>query len=160
MNKLNHIAFIMDGNGRWGKKRGRNRKFGHINGVKTVQKIVKSAIKLKIPFVTFYVFSTENWKRPKSEISFLFKLVNSYFKKEIKNVTENKIKINILGKTELLPKNLKKTLKETIKKTKKNNKLVVNLALNYGSKSELVDAFNKIKKSKKKNSISQIEKNL
>ena len=150
----------MDGNGRWGKKRGRNRKFGHINGVKTVQKIVKSAIKLKIPFVTFYVFSTENWKRPKSEISFLFKLVNSYFKKEIKNVTENKIKINILGKTELLPKNLKKTLKETIKKTKKNNKLVVNLALNYGSKSELVDAFNKIKKSKKKNSISQIEKNL
>lgn len=160
MNKLNHIAFIMDGNGRWGKRRGRNRKFGHINGVKTVQKIVKSAIKLKIPFVTFYVFSTENWKRPKSEISFLFKLVNSYFKKEIKNVTENKIKINILGKTELLPKNLKKTLKETIKKTKKNNKLVVNLALNYGSKSELVDAFNKIKKSKKKNSISQIEKNL
>lgn len=111
MNKLNHIAFIMDGNGRWGKKRGRNRKFGHINGVKTVQKIVKSAIKLKIPFVTFYVFSTENWKRPKSEISFLFKLVNSYFKKEIKNVTENKIKINILGKTELLPKNLKKNIK-------------------------------------------------
>ena len=160
MNKLNHIAFIMDGNGRWGKRRGRNRKFGHINGVKTVQKIVKSAIKLKIPFVTFYVFSTENWKRPKSEISFLFKLVNSYFKKEIKNVTENKIKINILGKTELLPKNLKKTLKETTTKTKKNNKLVVNLALNYGSKSELVDAFNKIKKSGKTNSISQIEKNL
>ncbi len=160
MNKLNHIAFIMDGNGRWGKRRGRNRKFGHINGVKTVQKIVKSAIKLKIPFVTFYVFSTENWKRPKSEISFLFKLVNSYFKKEIKNVTENKIKINILGKTELLPKNLKRTLKETTTKTKKNNKLVVNLALNYGSKSELVDAFNKIKKSGKTNSISQIEKNL
>ncbi len=160
MNKLNHIAFIMDGNGRWGKRRGRNRKFGHINGVKTVQKIVKSAIKLKIPFVTFYVFSTENWKRPKSEISFLFKLVNSYFKKEINNVIENKIKINILGKTELLPTNLKKTLKETIKKTKKNDKLVVNLALNYGSKSELVDAFNKIKKNKKKNSISQIEKNL
>ena len=83
MNNLNHVAFIMDGNGRWGinKKRGRN--FGHLKGVETVKKIVKSAIKLKIPIVTFYVFSSENWKRPKTEISFLFKLIKQYFSQEI-----------------------------------------------------------------------------
>ena len=84
MNKLNHVAFIMDGNGRWGQKRKKGRNFGHFHGVETVKKIVEKSIKLKIPIITFYVFSTENWKRPKSEISFLFKLVNSYFKKEIK----------------------------------------------------------------------------
>ena len=150
----------MDGNGRWASSKKLPRIAGHKEGINSVREITRVCGNIGVKYLTLYTFSTENWKRPKSEISFLFKLVNSYFKKEIKNVTENKIKINILGKTELLPKNLKKTLKETIKKTKKNNKLVVNLALNYGSKSELVDAFNKIKKSKKKNSISQIEKNL
>ena len=98
MNKLSHVAFIMDGNGRWGKKKKKGRNFGHFNGVKAVKKIVEQSIKLKIPIITFYVFSTENWKRPKSEITFLFNLIKSYFSKEIDNVIKNGIKIKILGK--------------------------------------------------------------
>ena len=103
MNKLNHVAFIMDGNGRWGKKRNKGRNFGHLNGVKTVKKIVQSSIKLKIPVLTFYVFSTENWKRPQSEINFLFKLIINYFKKELNNVVLHGIKINIIGQINKLP---------------------------------------------------------
>ena len=87
MNKLNHIAFIMDGNGRWGKKKRKERNYGHLKGVDTVKKIVKSSIRLKVPIVTFYVFSSENWKRPKTEISFLFRLIRNYFTKEIQSVT-------------------------------------------------------------------------
>ena len=145
MNKLNHVAFIMDGNGRWGKKKKNNRNSGHYAGVKTVKKIVESSIKFKIPVVTFYVFSTENWKRPKTEINFLFNLVNSYFKSELKNVVKNEIKINIIGELNKLPNKLKFVLKETVKKTKKNKKILVNLALNYGSKKELINTFKKIK---------------
>ena len=132
MNKLNHVAFIMDGNGRWGKKKNRNRNSGHFAGVKTVKRVVESSIKFKIPVVTFYVFSTENWKRPKTEINFLFNLINSYFKSELENVVKNGIKINIIGELNKLPKKLKVILKETVKKTKKNKKIFVNLALNYG----------------------------
>ena len=145
MNKLNHVAFIMDGNGRWGQKKNNNRNSGHYAGVKTVKKIVESSIKLKIPIVTFYVFSTENWKRPKTEINFLFNLVNSYFRSELKNVIKNEIKINIIGELNKLPNKLKLVLKETVKKTKKNKKILVNLALNYGSKKELINTFKKIK---------------
>ena len=145
MNKLNHVAFIMDGNGRWGKKKNKNRNSGHFAGVQTVKKIVEASIKLKIPTVTFFVFSTENWKRPKTEINFLFNLVNSYFKSELKNVIKNEIKINIIGELNKLPNKLKLVLKETIKKTKKNKKILVNLALNYGSKKELINTFKKIK---------------
>ena len=145
MNKLNHVAFIMDGNGRWGKKRNKNRNFGHYAGVKTVKKIVETSIKFKIPTVTFYVFSTENWKRPKSEINFLFNLVNSYFKLELQNVIKNGIKINIIGELSKLPKKLRKILKDTVKQTKKNKKILVNLALNYGSKKELINTFKKIR---------------
>jgi undecaprenyl diphosphate synthase len=159
MNKLNHVAFIMDGNGRWGKKRNKNRNYGHINGVKVVKKIVKSSIKIKIPIVTFYVFSTENWKRPKKEINFLFSLIASYFKKEIQNVIKNNIKIKILGNLFSLPNNIKNILKNTIKKTEKNKKLTVNIAINYGSKSEIVNALKKIKKKQKIN-IKNIDKNL
>ena len=111
MNKLNHVAFIMDGNGRWGLKRKKGRNFGHLNGVKTVRKIVESSVKLKIPIVTFYVFSTENWKRPRSEINFLFKLIINYFKKELKNVISNGVKVNIIGKINNLPKKVKSSLK-------------------------------------------------
>ena len=85
MNKLNHVAFIMDGNGRWGEKKGRGRNFGHLKGVETVKKIVATSIKNNIAYVTFYVFSSENWNRPKKEISYLFKLIKNYFEKEIKN---------------------------------------------------------------------------
>ncbi len=145
MNKLNHVAFIMDGNGRWGKKKNKNRNSGHFAGVKTVKKIVEASIKFKIPIVTFYVFSTENWKRPKTEINFLFNLINSYFKSELKNVIKNGIKIKIIGELSKLPNKLKTILKETVKKTEKNKSIVVNLALNYGSKKELINTFKKIK---------------
>ncbi len=159
MNKLNHVAFIMDGNGRWGKKRKKGRNFGHINGVKTVRKIVQASIKLKIPIITFYVFSTENWKRPRTEINFLFQLLIKYFNQEINNVISNGIKINIIGKIKNLPLKLKSTLKKTIKLTEKNRRITINLAINYGSKDEII---NSIKKIKNKKSINQknLEKNL
>ena len=158
MNKLNHVAFIMDGNGRWGKKRKKGRNFGHLNGVKTVKKIVETSMKLKIPLLTFYVFSTENWKRPKSEINFLFNLIINYFKKELKKVISSGIQIRIIGKISKLPIKIRSTLKDTVKFTKKNKKIIVNLAINYGSKDEIVNA---IKKLKNKNKISKkiLEKN-
>ncbi len=160
MNKVNHIAFIMDGNGRWGKKRKKSRNYGHLKGVDTVESIVKISLKLKIPVITFYVFSTENWKRPKNEINFLFNLIGSYFKREIKNVVKNGIKINILGNISSFSNSLKKTLIDTVKKTNKNKKLIVNLALNYGSKSELKNAFNKLKKRNSKITEPLIGENL
>ena len=119
MNSLNHIAFIMDGNGRWGIKKKKNRNSGHLEGVEVVQKIVEASITFKVPIITFYVFSSENWKRPKSEINYLFSLIKIYFKKEINNITKNKIKINILGRTNKLPSGIKKTLISTVRKTKK-----------------------------------------
>ena len=123
MNKLNHIAFIMDGNGRWGIKNSKGRNYGHLKGVETVKKIVKSSLKLKIPILTFYVFSSENWKRPKKEINFLFNLINNYFTKEINNVIKQGIKLNIFGEINKLSSNLKKTLKKSTNLTKKNKKI-------------------------------------
>ena len=157
MNKLNHIAFIMDGNGRWGKNKKKGRNYGHIKGVDTIKKIIKGSIKLKIPIVSFYVFSTENWKRPKAEINFLFKLIESYFSKEIESVKKQGIKLNILGEFKKLSKNLQITLNKSINLTKKNNKIIVNLAINYGSKNEILNTFKKIKK---KINIKNFEKNL
>ena len=156
MNKLNHIAFIMDGNGRWGKNKNKGRNYGHLKGVETVKKIVGSSIKLKIPFITFFVFSSENWKRPKTEIKFLFKLIKNYFHKEIDNVTKQGIKINILGEMSELPPDLKKTLIKCENLTKKNKNINVNLAINYGAKNEILMA---VKKSKKI-SLKNLEKNL
>ena len=157
MNKLNHVAFIMDGNGRWGKKKNKGRNYGHLKGVDTVKKIVTDSIKFKIPIVTFYVFSSENWKRPKTEISFLFKLINNYFTREIESVISQGIKINILGEINKLSANIKNTLKKTINLTKKNKKITVNLAINYGSKNEILNA---LKKTKKKINVKNFEKNL
>ena len=102
MNKINHIAIIMDGNGRWGKKKGKSRNFGHINGIKVIEKLVKESIKIKIPIITFYTFSTENWRRPKRETAFLFKLIDHYFSKEINNLVNNSIKINTISVKMLL----------------------------------------------------------
>ncbi len=155
MNKLNHVAFIMDGNGRWGQKKNKGRNFGHFKGVEVVKKIVEKSIKLRIPIITFYVFSTENWKRPKSEINFLFNLIIKYFKQEINRVVLNGIKINVIGKINILPPKIKNSLKESIKKTKKNKKIIVNLAINYGSRDEIVSACKKIKKKISFNSISK-----
>ena len=118
MNTLNHVAFIMDGNGRWGKKIKKSRNFGHIKGVETLKKIVKSSIKLRIPIVTFYVFSSENWKRPKKEVSFLFKLIKTSFLKEIASVKSQGIKLNILGEIDKLNFDLKKVLKKSVDMTK------------------------------------------
>ena len=157
MNKLNHVAFIMDGNGRWGQQRNKGRNFGHFNGVETVKKIVEKSVKLKIPIITFYVFSTENWKRPKSEINFLFKLIINYFKQELDRVILNGIKINIIGKINKLPLRIKLALKDSVKKTEKNKKIIVNLAINYGSRDEIVDAC---KKTNNKISIQSLSKNL
>ena len=156
MNKLNHIAFIMDGNGRWGKRKKRSRNFGHLKGVETVKKVVKNSLKLKIPILTFYVFSSENWKRPKKEISFLFRLIQNYFLKEIKSIERQGIKINILGELSKIPSNIKSTFKSTVLRTKKNKRIIVNLAINYGSKNEILNAVRKTKKI----SIKNFEKNL
>ena len=158
MNPLNHIAFIMDGNGRWGQKIKRSRNYGHLKGLETVKKVVNASIKLKIPIISFYVFSTENWNRPKTEISFLFKLINNYFSKEIGNVTKMGIKLKVLGEINKLPTTVQKTLKKSEQLTNKNRKILVNLAINYGSKNEILNAF---KKCKKKNiGLNDIEKNL
>ena len=157
MNRLNHVAFIMDGNGRWGQKRGKGRNYGHLEGVETVKKVVKSSIKINIPIITFYVFSSENWKRPKKEINYLFKLIKNYFSNEIKNIVKQGIKINILGEINKLSPDIKSTLKKTIFLTKKNKKILVNLAINYGSKNEIIRAF---KKTKQKININNLKKNL
>jgi len=157
MNKLSHVAFIMDGNGRWGNKKGKGRNFGHLKGVETVKKIVKSSIELKIPIVTFYVFSSENWKRPKREINYLFKLIKNYFSKEIASIIKQGIKIGILGEINKLSPDIRSTLKKTILLTKKNKKIIVNLAINYGSKNEILNAF---KKNKKKLNMKNFEENL
>ncbi len=156
MNKLYHIAFIMDGNGRWGKKKNKGRNYGHIKGVETVKKVVKSSIILKIPIVTFYVFSSENWKRPKTEIAFLFKIIKNYFSKEIKSVISQGIKINILGELKKLSPELRKVLKKSVQQTKKNKKIIVNLAINYGSKNEIIRAA----KNSKNLNLKNFEKNL
>ena len=156
MNKLNHVAFIMDGNGRWGKKKNLGRNFGHLQGVETVKKIVKQSIKLKIPIITFYVFSSENWKRPKKEINFLFSLIKKYFTSEIENLIKQQIKINILGEKSNLSYEIKSVLKKTEFLTRDNSKITVNLAINYGSKNEIINALKKTKKINLKN----FEKNL
>ncbi len=157
MNKLNHIAFIMDGNGRWGKRKNKSRNFGHLKGVETVKKVVRSCIKLKVPIVTFYVFSSENWKRPRTEIAFLFKLIKNYFTNEIEKVVSQGIKINIIGDVNKLSKDIKITLKKTIELTKNNKNILVNLAINYGSKNEIIET---LKKTKIKLTLRNFEKNL
>ena len=160
MTKLNHIAFIMDGNGRWGLKKKNSRNYGHLAGVKVVQKILEASILFKIPIISFYVFSTENWKRPTSEINYLFNLINIYFKKQINNIIKNKIKIIISGRLKNIPIKIRKVLKTAEKKTKNNNRLVVNLAINYGSKYEIIDAVKKINFNSQKITEDRIDKNL
>ena len=160
MNPINHVAIIMDGNGRWGIKKKNSRNYGHRAGLNTVEKIIKSSIKHKIKHLTLYAFSTENWKRPKSEIKFLFKLLDNFLDKKINEFNNNNIKFKIIGNIDNFHNNLKSKLYSSEKKTKKNNKIQVNLALNYGSKSELIEAFKKINKKKIKTTITNIEENL
>ena len=157
MNKLNHVAFIMDGNGRWGEKKRKSRNYGHLKGVETVKKIVKFSLKYKIPIITFYVFSSENWKRPKREVNFLLQLINTYFSKEINNIIKQGIKLNIFGELNKLSPKIKRVLKKSIDLTKNNKKIIVNLAINYGSKNEILNALKKVKE---KINVKNFEKNL
>jgi undecaprenyl diphosphate synthase len=159
MNPLNHVAIIMDGNGRWGMKHKKSRNAGHKEGLKTVEKIIKETIKNKINFLTLFAFSTENWKRPKKEISYLFNLLENFLLNRIQDLHKQNIKLKILGSKKFSPK-LNTLLKNSEKKTYKNSKLQINLALNYGSKSELINAFKKINKSKSTISEKNIDRNL
>ncbi len=145
MNPLNHVAIIMDGNGRWGLKNKNSRNAGHRAGINTVEKIIKETIRNNIKFLTLYAFSTENWKRPKKEIKFLFNLLENFLKNKIEDLNKQKIKLKIIGKKNFSTK-LNKLLKTSEKKTHKNKKLQINLALNYGSKTELINAFKELKK--------------
>ncbi len=160
MNPINHVAIIMDGNGRWGLKNKKSRNAGHKAGLNTVEKIIKSSIKNKIKYLTLYAFSTENWKRPQNEIKFLFNLLDSFIDQKINEFNKNNIKLKIIGNINNFNRKLKNKLNQSEKLTKKNNRLQVNLALNYGSKFELVNALKKIKKNKQTVSEKNIEKNL
>jgi len=155
MNPLNHVAIIMDGNGRWGLKHKNSRNAGHKEGLKTVEVIIKSSIKHKIKHLTLYAFSTENWKRPKKEIKYLFGLLESFLIDKIEDLHKKNIKLKIIGIKNFSIK-LNNLLKKSEKITEKNSKLQINLALNYGSKKELINAF----KNLKKNSDTINEKNL
>ncbi len=147
MNPLNHVAIIMDGNGRWGLKYKNSRNAGHKAGLNTVEKIIKQTIKNKISYLTLFAFSTENWQRPRKEINYLFGLLENFLINRIEELHKQNIKLKILGSKKFSPK-LNKLLNNSEKKTSKNTKLQINLALNYGSKTELIDAFKKIKKNK------------
>ena len=159
MNPLNHVAIIMDGNGRWGLKYKKSRNAGHKAGLNTVEKIIKGSIKNKIRFLTLFAFSTENWKRPKKEINYLFGLLENFLINKIEDLHKQNIKLKILGSKKFSSK-LNNLLNKSERKTSKNTKLQINLALNYGSKSELIDAFKKIKKSKSTISEKNLSRNL
>ena len=148
MNPIKHVAIIMDGNGRWGLKHKNSRNLGHKEGLKTVEMVIKYCIKKKIKFLTLYAFSTENWKRPLKERKYLFRLLEIYLIEKLEKLNNEKIKIKILGEKKFYNK-LNKLLDFAEKKTMKNRKLQINLALNYGSKKEIVYAFNKLKKRSK-----------
>ncbi|MBD1174816.1 di-trans,poly-cis-decaprenylcistransferase [Pelagibacterales bacterium SAG-MED01] len=145
MNPLKHVAIIMDGNGRWGLKKKKNRNLGHKEGLKTVEKIIQESVKNKIKFLTLYAFSTENWKRPKNEINYLFNLLETFLENKINQLNKQNIKFKVIG-IKNFSKKLNKLLIQSEKKTYKNTSLQINLALNYGSKIEILNAFKKLKK--------------
>ena len=149
MNPLQHVAIIMDGNGRWGLKYKNSRNAGHKAGLSSVEKIIKETIKQKIQYLTLYAFSTENWKRPKKEIKYLFKLLENFLNNRVEDLNKQDVKLKIIG-IKKFSKKLNYLINKAEKKTEKNTKLQINLALNYGSKTELLNAFKKIIKNKLK----------
>jgi len=159
MNPLKHVAIIMDGNGRWGLKNKNSRNAGHKAGLNTVEKIIKETIKNDIKFLTLYAFSTENWKRPKKEINFLFNLLENFLKEKIEDLNKQKIKLKIIGKKSFSTR-LNSLLNLSEKKTSNNKRLQINLALNYGSKFEIINALKDLKKSKKKITEKNLQKYL
>ena len=160
MNPIKHVAIIMDGNGRWGIKNKGSRNSGHRAGLNTVERVIEECVKAKIKHLTLYAFSTENWKRPKNEIDFLFNLLEIFLIKKIDSLDEKKIKLNFIGLTKTLPAKLHKLIKISEQKTYKNLTIQVNVALNYGSKSELINSFKLIKKKNLNISEKNIKKNL
>src|SRR6056300_649996 len=159
MNPLNHVAIIMDGNGRWGLKYKNTRNEGHKAGLDTVEKIIKESIKQKIKYLTLYAFSTENWNRPEKEIKYLFNLLENFLLDKIEDLNKQNIKLNIIG-IKNFSKKLNKLLTSSEKKTSKNTTLQINLALNYGSKLEIIDAIKKLCKNNKKITEYNLSKNL
>ena len=149
MNPLNHVAIIMDGNGRWGLKNHNSRNKGHKAGLHTVEKIIDETIKQKIKYLTLFAFSSENWKRPKNEISYLFNLLENFLSKKIENLHKRNIKLKIIG-VKKFSKKLNTLLDFSEKKTSGNTSLHINLALNYGSKIEIINAIKEINKTKDK----------
>ena len=160
MMRPKHVAIIMDGNGRWGLKKNKTRNYGHIQGINTVEKIIQASLKKKLKFLTLFTFSKENWKRPRREINFLFKLLENYIDKELKKLNEQKIKIKILGDLDKIPLNLKKKLKKVETLTKKNSDLQINVALNYGSRQEIILTLKKLYKKKSLINEKTINQNL
>ena len=160
MNSINHVAIIMDGNGRWGIKNKKSRNLGHKAGLITVENIIQATIKKKIRYLTLYVFSTENWKRPQKEVSFLFNLLEEFLIKKTIQLNKNNIKLKIIGNKNLFSTKLKKILINSEKVTSNNKKLQINLALNYGSRDEIINAIKLIKKKKLTFTKKNIENNL
>ena len=156
-----HIAIIMDGNGRWAERRGLPRSVGHREGAKTVKRVIINCIDFNIPILTIFAFSTENWKRPKKEIIYLIKLFERVLSKEKANLVKNNIKINFIGRLDNLPNSLTEKMKELHESTKRNNKLILNIAINYSGRTEIVDALKSIllKIDNKKLSIEEINEN-
>ena len=160
MNPIKHVAIIMDGNGRWGLKHNKSRNYGHRAGLKTVEKIIKISLKRKIPYLTLFAFSTENWKRPQKEINFLLNMLENFLETNLNKLVEQKIKIKIIGEKNKFPKRIKRIINYSEYKTKKNKKLHINLALNYGSKSEIVKSIKRIIKNKQNITEKKITLNL
>ena len=160
MNPVNHVAIIMDGNGRWGIKHKKSRNEGHRAGLKTVESIINESINRDIKYLTLYAFSTENWKRPKKEISFLFSLLENFLTNKVNNLIKKNIKLKFMGEINKLPTKLRKSIKTAEFKTSKNKSLQVNVALNYGSKNELINSIKIVYKKKIKINENNISKNL
>ena len=151
----NHVAIIMDGNGRWARKLNKERFFGHNTGVNSVRESLDISIELGIKTLTLYAFSIENWNRPKNEVNALMSLLSNTIEKELSNIQENNIKLNVIGNLDLLPKNTRDKLLNGVKKTKNNDGLNLNLAVSYGAKQEMIRAVKLISDKVKKNIISQ-----
>ena len=160
MNPINHVAIIMDGNGRWGLKHKNSRNSGHKEGLKTVEKIISESVRQNVKYLTLYTFSTENWKRPKKEIEFLFNLLENFLKNKVKILEKNKIKLKFIGEKKAFSKKIKYLLNKTESKTSKNDIMQINLALNYGSKNELISSITKMIKKKSKITEENIKNNL
>lgn len=156
-----HLAIIMDGNGRWANKKGLPRSVGHREGAEAVKRIIANCLDINIPILTLFAFSTENWKRPKNEIIYLLKLFERVLSKEKTNLIKKNIKINFIGRLNDLPNSLNKKMSELNESTKRNNKLILNIAINYGGRAEIVDAFKSImlKIDEKKLNIEEINEN-